>query len=219
MPEFEDRIELEQFDLIGEARPIKQGIVSLIGRAAKPVFNDDHAKAAIDGIQNRREHANIRLGSRDDQSADVLFREEELKGACEKGGIARLVDNCRRRDKARKRRNYIKSSRRQSWLRRAIPAREVPLPATGSVGGRNGRDEAGKYGARRIIRDKTSDAGRLRHSPQKHCGLTIRSATGSFRCGTLPRAAKFPRRNLFPFVSSKMRFPKIIEGGEIPIST
>ncbi len=128
----------------------------------KPVFNDDHAKTAIDGIQDGREHANIGLGSRYDESIDVLFREKGLKGACEKSGIARLVDNCRRRDKTRERRNNIKSARRQPRLRRAIPAREVTLPATGSVVCRNGCDEAGKYRARRIVRDETAMPGTTR---------------------------------------------------------
>lgn len=104
-------------------------------------------------LEPSREHANIRLGPRHDEGVDVFFREEGLKGACEKRGIARLVDNPRRRDEAREWRDNIESPWRQPRLRRAIPASEMPLPATRSVVGGHRRDKAGKHCARRIMRD------------------------------------------------------------------
>src|SRR5258708_35904019 len=62
------------------------------------------------------------------------------------------------RDRARERRNNFKGSRRQSWLRRAVPAREVPLPAAGPILDRKRQDKAGEYGTCRMTRDQTGDA-------------------------------------------------------------
>ena len=47
---------------------LEQGVVSLIGATADGVADKNHSQTEIDGAHDRRQHANIRLRTRDDET-------------------------------------------------------------------------------------------------------------------------------------------------------
>ena len=53
----------------------------------------------------------------------------------------------------------------------------------------------------------------LRYPAQKHCGLLSRSAMGLFRSGTMPKAARCPRRSPCPSASARTSCPKSSKKG------
>jgi len=61
LPQRRQLLGLDQFDLLGKAVAVErhQGVVAGIERAAQRVLHDHDTKAEIDGIQHRRQHADV----------------------------------------------------------------------------------------------------------------------------------------------------------------
>ena len=71
-PASEDRLAAGSLDLLTETVAVKskQCIVRGIRRTAQRIRREYDAVAEVDGVENGGEHANIGLGSRDDEAVD-----------------------------------------------------------------------------------------------------------------------------------------------------
>jgi hypothetical protein len=73
-----ETIGLDQVDLLVEPHPVHrhQRIMAGVRRTAQCVFDENDAKADVDGVQHGRQHTDIGFSSRNDNGTNVPFYEE-----------------------------------------------------------------------------------------------------------------------------------------------
>ena len=113
-------------------------VVAFVRRAAYCVAHDDDAVADINRVQYGRQHANIGLGSRDDQRVRLALAQMLDQPGFGETGIARFVDNGRGRPKRRQRRHQLQQPEIKDLAGRNAPARIVARHMPGIWSGRSG---------------------------------------------------------------------------------
>ncbi len=80
-PDVEKLFRFNEIDLLVQSRAIHrhQGIVSLVGRTAESIFNDDGTKAEIYCTQCGSKHAHVGLAAGNHNRLDMLADQEIVK--------------------------------------------------------------------------------------------------------------------------------------------
>src|SRR3954453_23815850 len=124
------------------AIPRHERIVADIGRAAQRILDNDDPKAEIDGAQDRREHADVRLCPGDDDRADSLVHQQAREAGIAECRIGRFVDDGRRRNEAAQGRHEFETRWRKMLAGRLAPETKIALPLSGPIFRIFGRDES-----------------------------------------------------------------------------